>query len=219
MEKYGVIYQIKNKVNGKMYIGQTVQKNPMRRIRRHFNKKSRTNEPLYNSINKYGEDQFEINILATAFDINGLNYIEALLIKKNHSTIPNGCNIKLGGEQGGKLLLATKDKIGKKSKAWYSKNSHPLKGKTFTEKHKQNLSKVRKGFTSVARREAQKKNAERTAMPVKAIHIETGKEYKFKSLDDCAKELGLQGCNISRVLNKRQNRTQHKGYKFERLEK
>jgi hypothetical protein len=44
-----------------------------------------------------------------------------------------------------------------------------------------------------------------------AIHIETGKELTFNSIAEAAKTLGLQGCNISRVLSGAQNRTQHKG--------
>ena len=216
MERFGVIYRITNKVNGKCYIGQTVEKNPMRRINRHFQKTGKKH-PLRNSIKHHGRENFEIEILLTAFDLETLNVMEIEFIEKHNSCCPSGYNLKLGGEQGGKLSQETKDKLREKSLEWYSKNDAYFKGKKFTKEHCENLSKVRKGFTSEARMKAAKINGERTAMPVKAIHIKTGREHTFKSLDECAKELGLQGSNISRVLNKRQNRTQHKGYKFERI--
>jgi len=217
MEKYGIIYRITNLINGKCYIGQTKEKNPLKRIRSHFNKYPKPH-PLRNSIKCHGKENFKWDILVTAFDKKGLDDLEILLIKENRSLLPNGYNIQLGGNGPGKMTQATKDKISKSNKEWNKNNVAYNKGRKFTKEHCENLSKVRKGFTSMARREAQKISIEKVSMPVRAIHIETGEVYTFKSLSECAKELGLQGCNVSRVLNKKQNRSQHKGYKFERIE-
>ena len=48
----GVIYKIKNKINNKIYIGQTIQKNPKNRFNQHIreSKYNNNNIFLYNSI-------------------------------------------------------------------------------------------------------------------------------------------------------------------------
>lgn len=55
---YGQIYAIKNKINNKVYIGQTIRKSV---LERYCGSISNThNVHLKNSINKYGEENFEI---------------------------------------------------------------------------------------------------------------------------------------------------------------
>lgn len=216
MKKHGVIYYIKNTINGKSYIGQTTENNPNRRIKRHFNCKNSGCKYLQRSIKKYGKKNFKVSIIYTSFDQEDLNKQEKYFIKLFKTLSPNGYNLKKGGEQGGKLTQITKDKIGKKIKLWYSKNPHPFKGKKFTKKHIENLSKVRKGFTSEARRKAHKETCKKLSIPIQAIEIKTNKIYTFESIAQCAKVLDLCSANISRVLNGKQNRTQHKGYKFKK---
>ena len=64
MEKeiYGIIYLIKNKINNKIYIGQTTQDGGFdRRYHTKDGIKDTHNEHLRNSINKYGIENFYIN--------------------------------------------------------------------------------------------------------------------------------------------------------------
>jgi group I intron endonuclease len=215
MQKCGVIYIITNIITNKQYIGQTTQSNPEKRINKHFKGKGGTTY-LDRAITKYGEVNFKYEIIFTCFSQEDLNYAEKTLISKYNTVVPNGYNVKLGGAQGGKLIEETKQKISKKTKEWYRKNKHPFKGKKFTKKHRENLSKVRKGFTSKARRKVQKEIRKKHQISIVAIHIDSNTKHTFDSIEDCAKSLNLCRGNISKVLNNKENRTQHKGYKFYR---
>ena len=62
----GVIYKYTNKINGKVYIGQTVHEN-LRRNEHKCHSKTRlhTQSAFYNAIDKYGWDNFGYSILET----------------------------------------------------------------------------------------------------------------------------------------------------------
>ena len=88
-----VIYSITNLVNGKKYIGQTIQDVSVR-WRRHKTGKF----AIGNAIRKYGEDNFKIDILFNSFDRNYLNNAEKELIKNYNTMYPNGYNLMEGGQ-------------------------------------------------------------------------------------------------------------------------
>ncbi len=58
---YGVIYRITNKVNGKVYVGQTRQ-DPVKRFRDHVFR-CKGNRHLNSAVKKYGEENFTFRIL------------------------------------------------------------------------------------------------------------------------------------------------------------
>lgn len=58
---YGQIYAIKNKINNKVYIGQTIRKSVLERY--HGSISNTHNVHLKNAIQKYGEENFEITTL------------------------------------------------------------------------------------------------------------------------------------------------------------
>lgn len=106
------IYAIKNKMNNKMYIGQSVNVNKRKsyhlwllRNNSHFNPK------LQNAFNKYGEENFEFVILEKCnkeeLDDKEIEYIS------RYNTTNNGYNICEGGEGslGRTLSEETKQKI------------------------------------------------------------------------------------------------------------
>lgn len=213
MIEHGVIYKITNIVTEKVYIGQTVCSNFDARIRSHLNGNGGAPR-LSNSIKHHGKDKFSVEVLLCCLDLDTLNIQEIEYIKKHDCLLPNGYNIKHGGLNDGKLGEETKELISKKVKEYYRHNDNPLKGKKFSKEHVENLSKVRKGFTSEARRLAHKNTIEKLKKPIIAVNTATKKEERFSSISECARNLNLQAYNISRVLNKKQGRTQHKGYKF-----
>lgn len=93
-----IIYKIQNLINGKCYIGQTIQKMNNRFLRhKHEAFSKNTESPLYNAMRKYGIHNFKITEIDGANNITELNYREFIHIHKLNSICPNGYNIKEGG--------------------------------------------------------------------------------------------------------------------------
>lgn len=105
----GFIYKITNLIDNKCYIGQTIN-TIEKRWKSHLKKNSNC---LYmkNAIDKYGIKNFKIEELDQTEDVSLLNKLETMYILKYNSLIPNGYNIKLGGNNGGKQNNETKEKI------------------------------------------------------------------------------------------------------------
>ena len=94
---FGTIYIIKNKINNKIYIGQTIR-NLKYRIKEHERNKS-TNKHLNNAINKYGWNNFEFSCIDTANTLEELNLKEIEYIKQYNSNHRDfGYNIEIGGK-------------------------------------------------------------------------------------------------------------------------
>lgn len=92
------IYKITNKINGKVYIGKTLN-SIQKRWREHLNDSKRRRyekRPLYSAINKYGEENFEIEqIEECSYDI--LNERECYWIEY-YGSFKNGYNATIGGD-------------------------------------------------------------------------------------------------------------------------
>jgi len=68
------IYKITNTANGKVYIGQTIQKNPKMRWYQHCADARKGNKThLCNSIKKYGVDKFKWEVIDSANSLDDLN--------------------------------------------------------------------------------------------------------------------------------------------------
>jgi group I intron endonuclease len=97
----GVIYEIRNKHNNKVYIGLTTQLDPLERWKEYIRTVDRrTDLPLYGAMKKYGIDSFTFRILFFCFDEDVEAY-EIRTIEKYNSVAPNGYNITKGGRGGG----------------------------------------------------------------------------------------------------------------------
>ena len=97
----GVIYCYTNLINGKKYFGQTISEKT--RYILHKSNAFNENSPEYNSvfhraIRKYGWDNFKYEIVATSDDIEILNLLEIMYIKKYNTKVPNGYNVETGGK-------------------------------------------------------------------------------------------------------------------------
>lgn len=102
------IYKITNTVNGKCYIGQSV--NISKRWSAHKNCKK--NHPLYNSIKHYGVDNFTFEVICEISEQTEADAFEIFMIDQYHSTDRRfGYNIDLGGNGAGKISESTKQKI------------------------------------------------------------------------------------------------------------
>lgn len=100
------IYCFKNLVNNKCYIGQAL--NLRKRLRSHYNAfKAKTNLhlALYKAVDKYGEENFDLEILEyvdpTLENLKEvLDELEKKYIQEYNSFGPNGYNMTLGGDAG-----------------------------------------------------------------------------------------------------------------------
>lgn len=125
-EKKWCVYKHTNKVNGKVYIGQTCRK-PEKRWRNGEGYKDCTY--FYLAIQKYGWDEFEHEIISDGLTLEEANQLEKDLIAKHKSNNKiYGYNLRSGGSDG-KLSEETKIKIGQ---------AH--RGRKLSEEHKRKIS-------------------------------------------------------------------------------
>lgn len=129
---YGVIYKITNKINGKVYIGQTIE-GFNRRYRKNFSKLH--DGYLKNAINKYGIENFEIiKILDVAFSKEELDIKEKCWIKIfNSNNKKYGYNLTEGGSNASSYENKTEDEMKEiKEKLRQSKigENNPMYGKS-----------------------------------------------------------------------------------------
>lgn len=142
IEVYGIIYKITNKVNGKIYIGQTTRGFNKRYhckgvgIERVYNyyiimkRYEHYNIHLLRSIEKYGFNAFDvIEIFDVAFSKNELDIKEKLYIEI-FDCIENGYNVTKGGD-GVRCPCKkkTKFKIGEANKGKLLGEANPMYGK------------------------------------------------------------------------------------------
>lgn len=141
---YGVIYTIENKVNGKIYVGQTT-KNFNERYGGDIEKNTH-NKHLQNSIKKYGIENFVIDKYVCECDSEEeLNEAEKFYIDFfDSANSEHGYNKTLGGE-GMIPNEETKEKISKTLKGKYCGEKHPKYGKRLSEETKQKISKALSG--------------------------------------------------------------------------
>ena len=121
-----IIYKATNKINGKIYIGQTI-KTLQKRINGHISNGNRYNYKFANAIKKYGADGFEWEIIEECKTIKQLNEREEYWIKELNSMDSRiGYNVKYGGNNH-ILTEETKRKIGDAKRGC---NNHMFSKKT-----------------------------------------------------------------------------------------
>jgi group I intron endonuclease len=131
----------RNKVNGKVYVGQTIKSfnDRFKGHRQALNKRYAKQLYFYKAVNKYGWDQFEKIILIEGdYTRSQLNDLEKEYISKYQSNNPSiGYNCNSGG-QGGNLYFRTEEI---KNRISNSLKGHSYnKGIPKTEEHKKKLS-------------------------------------------------------------------------------
>lgn len=139
----GYIYKITNKITSQNYIGQTIQ-DLNERWRQHRSSKSNCRY-LKSAFTKYGIENFDFKLICIGFDSN-LNDLEIYYINKYNSISPNGYNLRLGGNSGGRHNEETKKKISEtlKNRSDIVRSKHQL-GKPHTEEVKNKISKSLSG--------------------------------------------------------------------------
>lgn len=142
MGKDFVIYKIQNKLDGKVYIGQTIN-GINSRMRSHLNSKNKNG--IDGALKKYGIDSFEITIVAKASSIYELNELEIKFIEDENCLAPNGYNLHTGGKNH-TCSEITRERLRKSatgrvvSEETKAKMVKAGKAKVFTEEHRKNIS-------------------------------------------------------------------------------
>lgn len=88
------IYKITNNINHKIYIGQSI--NPNKRFQQHCSYKSKDNSLLNKAIQKYGKENFSLEIIGWFEDYNDK---EKYYIQFFRTLVPYGYNVTPGGEE------------------------------------------------------------------------------------------------------------------------
>jgi len=105
-----LIYLIRNLLNGKAYVGQTV-KTVEERWRRHcWPCSSQTNMPIVLALQKYGKKNFSVSVIDTATSQEELNQKEKWWAHQLSTFSPTGYNLRAGGGRGA-LSEETKRRI------------------------------------------------------------------------------------------------------------
>ena len=166
----GSIYLIRNTVNGKCYVGQTVC-DIGKRIHQHLESGNRGSKLVYQASQKYGIEAFTVEILHDGILDFMLDELEIQEIKRHNTLSPNGYNLETGGHAnkslspetrrkisvariGKKHTLEARQKIGKAnigrtpSKATRLKMSASLIGNTRNKGKKQSAEHIRKRVES-----------------------------------------------------------------------
>lgn len=175
-----IIYKITNKINGKFYIGKTIDclKN---RWSKHCRPSSKCTY-LSSAIKKYGPDNFKLQILIHCTSKKHLNELEQMCIAKYKPDY----NLTKGGD-GGALTGPALEKM----KLNVSRSLRGVKKPKRSKRHSENISKSLTGKINPKKR--------------KPIKCSNGIEYD--SIVSASKSLNLSKGNIHSVLNGRRKST------------
>ncbi len=140
----GTIYILRNKTNGKCYVGQTMNSISVR-----INDHKRKSLPIGNALCKYGRSAFDIFEYLVPKSL--LDYFEVTMIDKLQTVAPKGYNLSLGGHQRRIVSDATRAKISAANKGYIAskearkKISGALKGKPKSAEHIRNAANAHRG--------------------------------------------------------------------------
>jgi len=192
-ELYGII----NKINKKIYIGQTKQ-GYRKRFIQHSTPSDRS-PLLKKAIKKYGKENFECELIDIANSKEEINYKEKMWIKilKTYKK-ENGYNLSMGGSFGN-FNKETRQKMSDLKKG----KLNSFYNKKHTKESKEKMSKWKKENYILSKHPGAKK--------IKCIEL--------NKIYDCVKqaeiELGINSHHIGQVANKRKGRKTAGGYKWE----
>ena len=156
------LYRITNIVNGKIYIGQTIE--PTKRWYQHRRDSANPTMVIHHAINKYGAENFKFEVIASCKSWEDANETETFLVSQYNSLVENGkgYNVALGGYNAPKseawkeafkewhesLSSEERAEISKKqseaTKKQIETKGHPAQGTKRTPEQIQNLIQARK---------------------------------------------------------------------------
>nr|DAO35045.1 MAG TPA: intron associated endonuclease [Caudoviricetes sp.] len=192
-----IVYKATNKINNKVYIGITT-KTLEHRKRIHIRDSKTKDTYFYRALRKYGENNFEWEIIDSAETMEELEELERYYINlyDSFNNKKKGYNSTSGGHN---LYEITDEERHNRSKRAKGKNNpmygveSPMKGKHFTEEHKSKISNSLKKSYRPHVVGGSNPSAK------KVINLDT-KEI-FETLTDASKKYGISRQMIGKVCN------------------
>lgn len=188
------IYAIINKMNNKIYVGQTRQ-GYRKRFIQHLCPTD--GSPLFkNAVKKYGKESFECELLDIAHNQQEANIKEKLWIKvlKTYKK-ENGYNLSMGGSFGS----FNEDTLKKMSELKKGKNNS-FYNKKHTQEAKDKMSKWKKENYQLSNHPKSKK--------VKCVEL----NKVYNCVKEAELDMNINSKHIGQVANKKQNRKTAGGY-------
>ena len=198
------IYQLRNTINNKVYIGQA--QNILKRFNEH--RRNRNGHLiyrdcyLYRAIKKYGWDKFEISVLERVDDLSKLNEREIFWINE----LSPGYNVKRGGDcaRGWRHTEEAKLKMSKTKSQMYLGKNNPFFGKRHTKETKEKIRQAKLGRKLSDEHKASIKssrNPERYFKKVIKINATTNEEIEcYNSIKEACKNIGVKQPSLSNCL-------------------
>jgi group I intron endonuclease len=212
-----IIYKIQNKINGKIYIGQT--KNAInKRVASHLNSKSY----IGNALRKYGLQSFDISVIDYADCCEVLNDKEMYWVCFYDCRYPGGYNIMDGGSGSAFDEASEKRRQGQRGRKHSEETKRKIslgnKGKKKSEETKTKMSIARIGkFHS----EETKKKISRNNVGTKGTHLSEETKEKIRKTkigrthsEETKKKIGAihKGSKRSKQTREKMSNSQRRRY-------
>lgn len=205
-----LVYLIRNKINGKGYVGQTIRSLEIRWKNHCQKNRVRTRMPISLAIQKYGPENFEVEVLEECASVKELNLAEVLWTLKLQTFWPKGYNLRAGGSKG-HLSDELKRRIGqgnqgkKASTETRRKLSDSHKGIRQTAEARRKLSEYWKGRPRLNRRGVSTKGKSYELVSPE------GEILRVESMRQFCRENGHSTSKMSELVNGK--RAYYKGWK------
>lgn len=169
MLKSGIIYKATNTINGKSYIGKTIQSLEERKyVHKSYSKKINGGKKVvfHSAIKKYGWESFEWEVLCECdnFDLLGIKETMKIIINNTHYIDGYGYNMTYGGEgclgykhSNDTKKIISNSKVGKKN-PMFNKTTTGFTGHTHKNDSRKKISaKVKETWNLLSEEDKEKR--------------------------------------------------------------
>lgn len=195
---YGIIYLLRNKINGKMYVGQTTV-GLKHRMKVYLSRIKNPKCLIELKIKEYGWENFEKYILDVCYtNQSDLNILECFYIDKFNSKVENGCgyNVREGGSNG-KLSELSKQKL-KGPRPHIAGKNNPNFGNKYS---KESREKISKNHANVSGNKNPMYGAKGKNNPNSKQIICLNTSIIYDSVVECASAMNLKASSVASVAN------------------
>ncbi len=202
---FGIIYRWTNKVNGKKYVGQTV--NPWKRYLQHKRGEKADSQIIDRAILKYGAENFDYTVLLTIHadtreELRGLldeAEIAAIRLEQSYYKTGLGYNMTRGGMTRGTYNHTEETRL---------KLSRIMKGKRLSETAKRNIAEGHRGLKLTELHKANLQKAHKADMRrIRQLTVDGVLIAEYDSIKAAERTTGINRGGISACINGKQQRT------------